>query len=234
VYLFSGCDNAGEPIVPDPQDVQMVPHYFSDDLLALEQGIDAVWEDDGIFLAWYDLRDRNIKQYNIYRRRDDELYFRLIKRIFLEQSSDTSFVDDNAEQGLDLNIYYHYYVTATNSQNVESGAADTLKYMLLGKPEARWPDGEAFSADSSLPIISWDFIDLPDLYILRIENVFGQLHYAGVFHSNYDNNSQIKDLNEINDLPAFTPGDYLWRIDSVGPDEDSSGSESVWKTFTIQ
>ena len=76
VILFvASCDNAGEPIVPSPADVRMVHHSLMDDTLALEQGIDAVPENDGIFLAWYDLNDRNIRQYNIYRRRNDESYY---------------------------------------------------------------------------------------------------------------------------------------------------------------
>ncbi len=236
VLIIASCDNAGEPIVPAPADVHMVHHSFADDTLALERGIDAVPENDGISLAWYDLNDRNIRQYNIYRRRNDESYFRIIKRIILEQVSsgrDTTFIDDNSDQGLDVNIYYHYFVTATNTQDEESGAGDTLKYKLLSKPECRWPDGQTFSADS-LPTITWDFVDIPDLYVLRIENIFGQLHYVGIFQSNYDNNSQAKDLNKIPNLPAFSPGDYLWRIDSVGPDEDNSGSESKWKTFLIR
>ena len=86
LFIIS-CDNTDEPIVPDPADVYMVHHNLIDDTLALERGIDAVWENDGIFLAWYDLKDRNIQQYNIYRRRDDESYFRIIKRIIIEQVS---------------------------------------------------------------------------------------------------------------------------------------------------
>jgi len=237
ILLFTSCDNAGEPIVPAPADVHMVHHSLMDDTLALEKGIDAVPENDGIFLAWYDLNDRNIKQYNIYRRRDDESYFKIIKRIFLEQVSsgkDTTFIDDNSDQGLDVNIYYHYFITATNTQDEESGTADTLKYRLLSKPETRLPNGIFEFRPDSLPTLSWDFVEIPNLYIIRIEDYFYHLLYAGIFQSNYDNTSQTKDLNEIPDLPVFVPGDYQWRIDSIGPDEDNSGSESAWKTFLIR
>ena len=218
--VFTGCDSAGEPIVPDPENVRMVHHNFSDDTLAVERGIDAVWENDGIFLAWYDLRDRNIKQYNIYRRRDDESYFRLIKNIILAQSDDTTFVDDNGDDGLSLNVYYHYYVTAINSNDEESGAADTLKYMLLAKPETRQPDGQTFSTLlDTLPILQWDFVDIPNFYILRIENNFGQLHFSGLYQVTEFFESQTLDLETIEELPPFDPGIYKWRIDVVGPDE---------------
>jgi len=232
------CDSAGEPIVPDPEDVHMVHHSLADDTLALERGIDAVWENDGIFLAWYDLKDRNIQQYNVYRRKNDESYFRMIKRIIVEQVSsgkDTTYVDDNADQGLDLNVYYHYFVTATNSQDEESGAADTLKYMLLSKPETRQPDGQTYvSTLDTLPILSWDFVDIPNFYILRIENNFGQLHYVGIFQVTEFFESQVLDLKSITNLPEFMPGIYKWRIDIVGPNLDNSGSESIWKTFIIE
>ena len=238
MLLFVSCDNTAEPIVPDPADVYMVHHSLADDTLAQESGIDAVWENDGIFLAWYDLKDRNIEQYNVYRRRDDESYFRLIKRIYLNQVSpgkDTTYVDDNADQGLDLNVYYHYFVTAVNSQSEEGGAADTLKYKLFSKPETRQPDGQTFAtALDTLPVLSWDFVDIPNYYILRIENNFGQVHYVGFFQVSDFFEYQTLNLKSLEDLPPFTPGIYKWRIDCVGPNEDNSGSESVWKTFIIE
>jgi hypothetical protein len=235
--LFVACDKTGEPIVPRPERVQMVYHSFADDTLANEIGIDAVPETDGIYLAWYSLKDHNIRQYNIYRRREDESFFRHIKSIYLDQvgaGRDTVYTDTDADRGLTTNKYYNYYVTATNTQDEEGGALDTLKYMLLDKAETRLPDGQTYvlSVDS-LPVLNWDFVEIPDLYILRIENSFGQIHYIGIFHSNYDNNAQKNDLNKITDLPPFSAGTYLWRIDCVGPDWDNSGSESNWKTFSI-
>ena len=238
VLIIASCDNAGEPIVPAPADVHMVHHSFADDTLALERGIDAVPENDGIFLAWYDLNDSNIGQYNIYRRRNDESYFRIIKRIILEQVSsgrDTTFIDDNSDQGLDVNIYYHYFVTATNTQDEESGAEDTLKYKLLSKPETRQPDGQTYESGlDTLLIFTWDFVEVPNFYILKIENSFGHLHYIGVFQVTEFFESQTLELKSIHDFPQLIPGTYKWRIDSVGPDEDNSGSESKWKTFLIR
>jgi hypothetical protein len=238
LLAFTACDNTGEPIVPEPGDVKMVEHSSSDDTLAFERGIDAVPESDGIYLAWYSLNDRNISQYHIYRKKEDETFFDRVKSIDLETASpgrDTTFVDDNAENGLELNIhYYYYYVTASNTEGQESSPIDTLRYMLIDKPEPDRPDGESYDPDvDGLPTLFWNFVEIPNLYILRIENSFDQVHYIGIFQSNYDNNYQTKDLSSISDLPAFIPGVYKWRIDSIGPDEDHSGAESNWKVFII-
>jgi hypothetical protein len=236
ILILNGCDGPGDPIVPVPDDVQLVPHTLADDLQAIERGIDAVPDEiEGIYLAWYSLNDRNIKQYNIYRRRDDESYFRLIRTIPIATASpgkDTTYVDNDGNTGLQLNIYYHYFVTASNTQDAESEAVDTLKYMLLNKALLRLPDGQSFSADS-LPTLAWDFVEIPNEYILRVENAFGQLIYIGTFQSDYDNDAQTKDLNDIAEFPVLSSGTYTWRIDSIGPDEDNSGAEAVPKTFDI-
>lgn len=236
VFLaFISCDNTGEPIVPEPGDVKMVEHYASDDTLAVERGIDAVPESDGIYLAWYSLRDPNISHYNIYRKKESGTFFQHIKSIDLETATagrDTTYIDGNVEAGLELNTYYYYFVTATNSEGKKSAAQDTLRYMLIHKPELDRPDGETCDIDS-LPTLFWNFVEIPDLYILRIENSFDQVHFIGIFQSNYDNNYQTLDLSSISDLPAFIPGVYKWRIDSIGPDEDHSGAESNWKVFII-
>jgi hypothetical protein len=234
---FTACDSAGEPIVPEPGNVKMVEHFSGDDTLIIERGIDAVPESDGIYLAWYSLRDNNINQYNIYRKKESGTFFQRIKTIDLETASsgkDTTFIDDNAEAGLDLNTYYYYYITAVNTEGQESSAIDTLRYMLINKPELDRPDGESYNPEiDGLPILFWNFVEIPNLYILRIENSFDQVHYIDIFQSDYDNNYQTLELSTISDLPAFIPGVYKWRVDSIGPDEDNSGAESNWKVFII-
>jgi hypothetical protein len=239
VFLaFISCDNTGEPIVPEPGDVKMVEHYASDDTLAIERGIDAVPESDGIYLAWYSLRDPNISHYNIYRKKESGTFFQHIKSIDLETATagrDTTYIDGNVEAGLELNTYYYYFVTATNKDGQKSSAIDTLRYMLIDKPDLLRSDTLTYDPDvDGLPILFWSFVNIPDLYILRIENNFYQVHYIGIFRSIYNPDyQQTLDLSSIPDLPAFIPGGYKWRIDSIGPDEDHSGAESDWMFFTI-
>jgi len=234
------CDKAGKPIIPEPGDVKMVDHYATDDTMLIERGIDAVPESDGIYLAWYSLRDQNISHFNIYRKKESETFFQRIKTIDLETASagkDTTFIDDNAETGLDLNEYYYYYIKAVNKEDRVGLAADTLRYMLIDKPVLLQSDKETYDPDvDGLPILSWNFVQIPDLYILRIENGFDQLHYVHVFQVTEYFNNQILDLNDtvkVPALPDFQPGLYKWRIDSIGPDEDHSGSESNWAVFFI-
>lgn len=237
VFLaFISCDNTGEPIVPEPGDVKMVEHYASDDTLAVERGIDAVPESDGIYLAWYSLRDPNISQYNIYRKKESGTFFEHIKSIDLETATagrDTTHIDDNVE----LNTYYYYFVTATNKDGQKSSAIDTLRYMLIDKPDLLRSDKEDYDPDvDGLPILFWHFVEIPDLYILRIENIYDQLHYVHIFQVTDYFHDQLLDLNneeKVPDLPDFPPGIYKWRIDSIGPDEDHSGAESNWKVFII-
>ena len=236
-FILPACDNGGEPDLPTPDKVGMVAHTFINDTLVVEQGIDAVPESDGIFLAWYSLRDPNISRYTIYRMKG-ETYFQPLRSIDLENASpgkDTTYTDDNQEAGLDLNVYYSYFVTATNKNGEEGMPLDTVKYLLIDKPQLIRPNGEFYDPQSDgLPLLEWKFVDIQDQYILRIENIlFEQVHYIGIFQSNYDNDLQITDLNAIENFPPFAPGDYRWRIDSVGPEADDSGAESNWYVFTI-
>ena len=240
LLVFIACDNSGEPIVPEPGNVKMVEHMAADDTLAVERGIDAVPESDGIYLAWYSLDDRNISQYNIYRKKEDETFFDRIKSVDLETASpgkDTTFVDDNSDIGLDLNTYYYYYITATNTEGQESSPIDTLRYLLIEKPDLLRSDKDVYSSVmDSLPILFWSFVDIPDLFILRIENNFDQLQYIHIFQITEYFNDQTLDLNDREKVPGildFPPGIYKWRIDAIGPDEDHSGAESNWKVFSI-
>ncbi|TFG96905.1 MAG: hypothetical protein E4H13_11605 [Calditrichales bacterium] len=219
----------------------MVPHTVFEDTSAIEKGIDAVPETNGIFLAWYPLNDRNITKYNIYRKSSDDpfAYFRPIKTIDIESATagkDTTFIDGNTETGLPTYMYHYYFVTAVNKDGLEGQAGDTLRYMLLPKPELNRPDGEIYDISvDGLPVLQWSFIDEnPNLYILQIENSWGILHYKGVFRRDFNNDAQTLDLSTVVDLPELTPGDYRWRIDSIGPEDDDSGSESVPKVFTIK
>jgi hypothetical protein len=233
------CDNTGEPIIPEPAKVRMVEHHAADDTLAIERGIDAVPESDGIFLAWYSLNDPNITRYNIYRKnKDKESFYRHIKSINQENGIDTTFIDDKAEAGLGLDSLYSYFVTATNTDGVEGLAADSLDYLLIDKAELLKSDKEtAYDPDvDGLPILSWRFVNVPNFYILRIENDFNQLHYVHIFQVTEFFNDQTLDLNDtdvVPDLPDFSPGIYKWRIDIIGPYEDYSGSESNWSVFII-
>jgi hypothetical protein len=228
-----GCKNSSEPTLPTPAKIRMVPR--SNDMAAIEVGIDAVPESNGIKLQWFNPRDRNLKKYSVYRRESMETYFKVIKTVDLETvfpGQDTVYVDDDPD--LPLNRYNYYYVTATNKDNLEGPPSDTLKYLLLEKPQTFKPNGETITG---LPVFYWSFpaTVTPDSFILRIEEEYtNYLFYIAKFQSNYDQPEQSLDLAQVPNPPGFNSGQsYRWRIDSIGPDAETSGSESAWLIFYI-
>jgi hypothetical protein len=231
-FLF-GCTNQEADSLPAPSVVQMVPHHA--DTSAVENGIDAIPEYDAIGLGWYKLADRNVTHYNIYRRSGDELRFSRIHSISLENVSspfDTTFIDNSVE----INKYYYYYVTATNKDNKESAVPDTAyRYMITPKAELIRPTTN--DQISGMPVFTWNFIEIPNQFILRIEEDFtNQLHFVRVLDvDDFSTHIQSFDLATIADVEPFVEGmTYKWRIDCIGPDGNASGSESDWLRFRIQ
>ncbi len=228
------CDNSQKPDLPPPAKVQLVPH--SSDMAAVEMGIDAVPESDGIKLQWFSPHDQNLKKYSVYRRKSQETYFKVIKTIDLETAfpgQDTVYTDNDPD--MQFYRYTYYYVTGTNRDDLEGPPSDTLRYQLLRKPTTYNPNGETING---LPAFYWDFPEIatPDSFILRIEvEYLNLLHYVAKFQSNYDSPyGQTLNLAQIANPPSFDSGiSYRWRIDSIGPDSTSSGAESAWKIFYI-
>jgi len=235
IFMFIlSCSSNQEPELPVPEKVILVTH--SADTLELETGIDAVPDFDGIQLQWYDLNDQNISIYTVYRKSGSETFFDPIKEIHLPASAgfDTTYIDGSSIQGLEKKIYHSYYVTATNKDGKEGPASDELKYLLIEKPLVNQPNYVSFN-QGELPVFYWDFPGLdPEYYILRIEEDFtNDLIFIRRFKRDDYGSSQILDLSEVENPPSFVPGVYRWRIDSIGPDEETSGSESKWLTFFV-
>jgi hypothetical protein len=233
LFMLMSCDNSQNPSLPQPARVQWVPR--SSDMAAVELGIDAVPESDGIKLQWFSLHDQNLKKYSIYRRKSQETYFKVIKTIDLETAfpgQDTVFIDD--DPAMEFYRYTYYYVTGTNRDDLEGLPSDTLRYQLLLKPTTYEPNGKTING---LPVFYWSFPQTatPDSFILRIElEYLNRLFYIAKYQSNYDSPDQILDLAQDSIPPSFDSGlSYRWRIDSIGPDSSSSGAESAWKIFYI-
>jgi hypothetical protein len=234
LVMMVSCDNSQTPDLPTPAKIRMVPR--SGDLAAVEKGVDAVPESDGIKLQWYDLNDPNLKTYSVYRRTHFETYFKVIKTIDLNTAfpgQDTVYIDDQPD--LPLNIYNYYYITGTNTDDLEGPPSDTIRYKLLEKPVTLRPNGETISG---LPVFYWSFPQTvsPDSFILRIEEQYpDRLFYIAKFQTNYDSPDQTLDLadtSKVTDPPQFSSGrSYRWRIDSIGPDSTTSGAESAWLIF---
>ncbi len=210
----------------------MVPH--SPDTSPVERGIDAIPESNGIILQWYDLRDPGVRYYDVYRQNENETYFRRIRRIDLDTAfpgSDTVFTD--ASSDLQLNLYNYYFVLAVNRDNLEGAPSDTVYYKLIEKSTTSRPNGEIVVGQ---PVLYWSFTEIPEKYIVRIEEEFtNRIVLARQFKVIDYFQDQVLDLGQVTDPPQFIPNfTYRWRLDTVGPDSLYSGSESQWRIFTAQ
>jgi hypothetical protein len=228
LLFLIACENSQTPDTEPPDEVVWVEK--TPDIAAEERGIDAVPDEDGIFLHWYKLQDRNVRYYNIYRQNENEAFFSRIRQIDIESATagrDTTYIDSDVL----LNSFNYYYITAENSDGIQGLSSDTIRYKLYDKAETSQPFGNV----SGIPTFFWTFITvLPDSFILRIEEDFPpyELHFVRKFQSNYDNFAQVLDLSAVPDPPEF--GDdrsYKWRIDAIGIPDTSCGSESQYLQF---
>jgi hypothetical protein len=242
VLLFSllACNPNNEGKLPPPDEVVMVEKYT--DLGAIEHGIDAVPDEDGIYVEWYLLADPDVTSYNIYRKLKNESIFKRLTSISVENvisPFDTvfSYIDDENIVLDNSEFVYYYYVTATNRDGVAGPVPDSTTkfgYSLLNKPSTNvTPD----ISSSEQPILIWQFQggNIPNYYIIRIEDqILESLIWTRRFQNENLERDKVKDLSTVTNPPVFQSGSiYRWRIDAVGPDSLYSGSESNWKTFFV-
>jgi hypothetical protein len=240
IVLSVACNPNNEGKLPPPAEVLMVEKFT--DKGAIERGIDADPDYDGIYIEWYLLNDPNISSYNIYRKLKNESIFSKLTTITVEgdiSPFDTvlSYIDQH-NLVLDDNEYvYYYYITATNKDGVEGPEPDSLtqqRYRLLPKTITEiTPDIKS----NEQPIFIWNFPEnyIPNYYIIRIENaITDTLVFVRRFLNDHYTVHDEKDLSTIFNPPVFHVGSYYrWRIDIVGQDSLYSGSESRWKHFNV-
>jgi hypothetical protein len=234
IGLFNACNDTTGADSQLPPRAAMVPR--SPDTASVELGIDAIPESDGIQVQWYKLYHPSLKYYHLYRKAEDELYFRRIKVIDPERASqggDTTYIDNDSTLSL-LNTY-QYFVAAANEEGNESAPSDTVAYMLMEKAVLVSPNQEAITGDI---VFQWKFIgDAPPQYfILRIEEEFAQkLVYSNIFwNNNFIPGLDTLNLSEKEPDITFPIGNYRWRIDCIGEDAETSGSESAWLRFIME
>jgi hypothetical protein len=230
--LLSACNsNTGEDNQL-PSRVMMVMR--SPDTASVEQGIDALPESNNIQVQWHKSYHPALKYYHLWRKAGNELYYRRIKIIDPERTSqggDTTYIDTV----LDTLKWYNYFVAAANKDGNEGAPSDTARYMLLEKATLESPDQEVIDRDY---IFKWEFNgDVPPQeFILRIEENFTKkVVYSRIFwNENLLPGLYTFNLSEKEPDLAFPRGNYRWRIDCIGEDAESSGSESGWLHFSIE
>ena len=229
VWLIA-CSGPGDPVVIDPGRTYFVPNLS--DTALVERGVDAVPETDGIYLVWFDIKSPDLRYFDIYRMQEGETYFRKIKSIDLATASpgtDTTYTDNS--ENLLFNVYNYYYIKAVYKDGVEGQSSDTAAYKLMPKPVLSRPSGETITG---LPVFVWSFPGvIPNNYILRIEEVItNKVVFVHEFQVSEFFNEQSLDLAKVNQPPEFNNGfTYRRRVDHVGTDAITSGSESMWSTF---
>jgi hypothetical protein len=233
--LLSSCPGSTGGETQLPPKVIMVER--SPDTAAVELGIDALPESDGIQVQWHKLYHPAVKYYHLWRKGEDDLVFRRIKVIDPERTSlggDTTYIDTDST--LRTFKYFQYYVVAANKESQEGQPSDTVAYGLIEKAVLNSPNqNQSVTGDL---IFSWEFIGypFPQEFIVTIEeDITKKLVYANIFW-NENLSSSLYSLNLSEKEPGLklTRGTtYRWRIDCIGEDAGKSGSESEWLRFII-
>ena len=201
-----------------------------------ESGIDAIPEGDFIRLEWIPSSEDIVSGYEIYRTQ-------LTRNGFFQRIADAEEVEAYQDVYIDevdtTGIRYFYYILAVTPDGEKSAPSDTLDYKLLQKAELLQPIG---TQDERIPLFRWkDENEFPSQsYVVRLiqqdnENYLwihlmsgDEINWGGQEQSirfNVDHSAAIDSL-ELNQS-------YRWRIDIVGA-ESNSGSESVWREFTVK
>jgi len=247
--LFVSCTQQ-EPNKSDPPEkVSVVLRIAGADTLQDERGIDAFYntaaDSNGIQLMWYDHPEkRDISYYKIFRSDDPEgqVNYRNIGSRAVNQAGqiDTIFFDTFS---LQLGMRYYYYITAVSKKDKEGENSDTLSYKLVEHPIGLSLNGGSSTIDDTLMSFSWRMASgvTPDQYILRIEYVLSEDFHPLVFVKNIQSLYEPQQTEVLSGSwlqQKFSNGQYRWRVDCIGPNENlienySSGSESEWKYFTV-
>jgi hypothetical protein len=205
-----------EAVVPRPRFVSAAA-----DSAAAETGIDAVPEEDAIFMQWY--RDAALSGFELYRRREGEKEF---ARLASLSSSDSSFLD---RAGVGPRCYY--YLRGVDESGRLSAPSDTADYQLLDKATAL-----LVTAADTLRF-SWGLSSMrPAAYLLRLEeDESGAVIWISSLEPAFSGTRESAFYNQDGRAKrALLPHGikYRWRVDCVGA-SPHSGSESAWQRFTL-
>ncbi len=239
--FFIGCEL---PIEKEPPAVPVWVNK-SQPQDSVETGIDAIPEENSIFLNWHPVMDEDMEGYQIYRAditddldHNEEEYFELIGliNIYHNPEFDTLFYDEDVQ----IKKLYRYYIRAFDYDDNLSQPSDTIEYKLIEKATLITPtDKEAVSTS---PVFKWRNTARTNEIVIRLEEFpAGNVVWITRFNSpGYAEEIVEKRYNFDQSAKHSTlkPGQqYRWRIDCIAftnPDgTDLEGSESVWQYFTV-
>lgn len=198
------------------------------DTTIVERGIDAIPEDDAIFIQWYPLEDQNLKHYEIWRYNDAVEEHENIAVVSID---DSTYID----QTVAFYVKYFYYVIAVNEDNKKGESSDTLSYTLLKKAIHLNPQGEI---PEEAPQFSWEDPNGSAEYILRVYDPVNDecVWLTNIASSYSDREAIVYNLDNSAKYEKLEKGkEYYWRIDVVGSDTYcGAGSESAWSVIHIR
>jgi len=217
--LWTACSDQStnpETRPPVPRFVQAVPDTAED-----EAGIDAVPEEDAIFLQWR--REEALSAFELFRGRAGEKNFARIAQL---TARDTTFLDR-----VGPNNRCWYYLRGADADGHLSAPSDTIDYMLLDKAtDLQVADGDTLR-------FSWSIgLRRPASYVLRLkEEESGVWIWMGTVEPGFQGTRESVRYNYDGRArqPRLLKGvRYLWRLDCVGA-APHSGSESAWQRFIL-
>ena len=233
--ILGGCGEDIEDPIP-PETPQWTEKSYPDS--ERETGIDAVSEDDYIFLSWMPNPDEDIEGYHIFRAEGniDSNYQKIADvNIYSLGGVDTAYLDMDVL----LNQYYYYYLRAYDQACNRSLRSDTICYQLVQKVDLLSP---LESIQEIKPLFRWyDFSTLASEYVIKLFKLnpkeviwiyrFSRPNYGDFLQSiTYDSDAQAREDTLRKGVT------YQWCIDAIAAvdnyGKDISGSESFWGYFT--
>ncbi|MCF7918929.1 MAG: hypothetical protein K9N06_03325 [Candidatus Cloacimonetes bacterium] len=211
-------------------------------------GIDAYFEGDWIYIPWKHISDPTTVSLEVFR--FSYTNYQNHNAEYIENLDFIPFYSYNKDYYIDtfsgnvetiVEETWFYFVKTTNADG-DTAFSDTTGYCLVNKPLLREPaDGQIFSQADTL-IFEWDLNSSNSAIKYRLL-LFNE-NYELLWHYNL-----LSDEEPLLDYFAITgsipePGIYIWRVDAIIermeqlPIDDKiievhSGAESMERSFTF-
>jgi hypothetical protein len=190
----------------------------------VERGIDAIPDADAIQLDWTIENDKDVEQFLLYRRSEDEEKFSLLRTL---DRKDSTWVDGN---NIKLHTRYYYYICSVDGNNRQGSPSDTVDYRLIEKAHNLSATLEA------KPLFRWQIQDYNfQEYVIKIihTNTGEKVWFAivGTDFTDLDDKVRYNFDGQAKYESLKSDQQYQWRVDIIGPAKNS-GSESRWQPFS--
>jgi hypothetical protein len=199
----------------------------------LNNGIDAVADDNWIRVMWYPLiHDNDLDYLKIYRFPSESIVMEdlfCVDSISLNNNFDNFYIDKTLTE-IDESVTdksWSYFIELFDSFG-NCSFSDTVSYKLLKKPILIEPQNNSHLLQSDSLIFRWNPILDTSLYRLIIFDEHLNLVWMSDFLHSFEEIPCVNYSQVENVLPV---GAYYYRVDVLS--EDNCGAESVLFKFVI-